>query len=97
MNLSFIPGELYLKKANEDCYVVSLRGEEVLVTPSLRKAIAKFKKLRLQLEAQFPTHDLSEQEKMELLNKNVIDSILEKSSRRVQKRRIRPGSTRTFG
>ena len=99
MNLSFLPGELYLNKTKDGSYIITLQGKEILQTRSEKKAISEYNKLRRELESQFPSHELSSEEKRELLRKYVAESKvgLDHNSFRPQEKKKKSGSTRTFG
>lgn len=97
MFLSFLPGELYLKKNDEGFYIVSVQDEELLRTRSEKAALSKYNKLRQEMEAQFPAQELSSERKAELLRKYIGDTLLDHNSFRKQEKKKRSGSTRTFG
>jgi hypothetical protein len=54
MNLSFLPGELYLSKNDDGLYVVRMASHHILCTKSQRAALSKFNSLRAELEKKFP-------------------------------------------
>lgn len=97
MKLSFMPGELHLNKEDSGSYVVIVQGVEILRTSQERKALAKFNALRREMEAQFPPHELSLDEKRTILQRWITDSkvALAHNSLRVPKKKI--STTRTFG
>jgi hypothetical protein len=97
MRLSFLPGELHLNKEDSGSYVITVQSEEVLRTSQERKALAKFNALRREMEAQFPPHELSLEEKRAILQKWITDSkvALGYNSLRTPKKKI--STTRTFG
>jgi hypothetical protein len=94
--LSFLPAELFLKETEEGVFVVSMRDEELLRTGSSAKAVAKFNDVRRQLESKYPAGELTAQEKAELFQKHLSETILQQSTYRPRKK-LKPGSTRTFG
>lgn len=96
MYLSFLPAELYLRKTEEGAFVVTMKAQEVFRTMSSKKAVAKFNELRRQLEAQFPTREFTAEEKAELLQKHIAENIVGQNTYRPRKK-LKPGSTRTFG
>lgn len=97
MNLSFLPGDLYLYKSQDGLFVVKMAGQEILSTKSQRSALAKFNSLRAELEEKFPAREPTAQEKAELLQKEVNDSLLGHNSLGGRKKKTTAGGTRTFG
>lgn len=97
MKLAFVPGELYLDNVEGGYFLVRLKGEEVFRTRSQRAALAKFNELRRTLEDDFPLRQLSTEEKGELLNKAIGDSLVGHNSLGGRKKKSTAGSTRTFG
>jgi hypothetical protein len=76
MNLAFVPGDLYLTQNAEGFFVVTLAGQKILSTKSERYALSKFRCLRAELEQRFPAQEPTADEKAELLQHEVMDSIL---------------------
>lgn len=97
MNLSFLPGELQLTKTQNGEYLVTLQGEEILRTRAERKALSKFNELRRELESQFPSRELSSEEKSAALRRLIGDALVKHNGDRHHKKIIKKGSTRTFG
>jgi hypothetical protein len=97
MNLSFIPADLHLKKTQDGFYVVTLQGQEMYRSRSDKQALAKFNKLRRELEAQFPAREMSPEKKAELLNKYIGETLVAHNSLRPLDKKKKIGSTRTFG
>ena len=97
MNLSFLPGDLHLTKNANGMFVVKLAGQEVLSTKSQRSALAKFSSLRAELEEKFPTQEPTAEEKAELLQREINDSLLGHNSLGGRKKKTTAGGTRTFG
>lgn len=97
MNLSFLPGQLFLNKEPDGSYVITLKGDEVFRGKMEKKAITKYNKLRAELEQQFPAREMSSEEKAQLLNKHIATDSISHNGDRHQKQRIKSGSTRTFG
>ena len=97
MNLSFLPGDLHLSKGSDGHFVVMLAGEEILKTKSQRCAIEKFNSLRAELEAKFPTMEPTAEEKAELLQREINNSLLGHNSLGGRKKKTTAGGTRTFG
>jgi hypothetical protein len=97
MNLSFLPGELHLYKSENGQFIVKMAGKEILSTKSQRAALAKFNALRTELEARFPAPEPTAQEKAELLQKEVGNSLVGHNSLGGRKKKTTAGGTRTFG
>jgi hypothetical protein len=97
MNLSFLPGDLHLSKHADGLFVVKMAGQEILSTKSQRVALAKFKSLRAELEKKFPTREPTPEEKAELLQHEISDSLLGHNSLGGRKKKTSAGGTRTFG
>ena len=97
MNLAFLPGDLHLAKNADGLFVVTMCGQEILSTRSQRSAVTKFKALRAELEKRFPMREATAQEKHELLQREINDSLLGHNSLGGRKRKTTAGGTRTFG
>lgn len=95
--MSFLPGDLHLSKTESGLFVVKMANQEVLSTKSQRSALAKFKALRSELEKKFPTHEPTSEEKAELLQREINDSLLGRNSLGGRKKKTTAGGTRTFG
>jgi hypothetical protein len=76
MNLSFIPGDLHLAKNADGIFFVTMGGQEILATKSQRSALARFNALRAELEKKLPMHKPTDQEKAELLQKEINNSLV---------------------
>lgn len=96
MNLSFLPGELVLNKQHSD-YVVTLQGQEMLRTRSEKEAFTNFNELRRAMEAHFPAHVMTAEQKRAALQKWIGDALVSHNGDRHQTKKIKSGSTRTFG
>ena len=97
MNISFLPGDLHLSKTDSGVFIVRVADKEILSTKSQRSALAKFNALRSELEKQFPTHEPSTEEKAQLLQREINDSLLGHNSLGGRKKKTTAGGTRTFG
>jgi len=97
MNLSFLPGELYLSKNENGLFVVTLAGRVILSTKSQRSALARFTALRAELESRFPAREPTADEKAELLQREIGESLLGHNSLGGRKKKTTAGGTRTFG
>lgn len=98
MKLSFLPGDLHLKKEQDGTYLVIMQGQELLRTRTEKKALAKFNGLRQELESQFPARELTAEEKRASLEKYLMDYKavqVRASTKPPKKEKIR--GTRTFG
>jgi hypothetical protein len=96
MKFSFIPGKLELCDEQGE-FVIQVQGKEILRTRSKQTALSKFNELRRSMEQQFPTREVTPEEKRELLKGILNEALLADVGRRPPKKRIKPGSTRTFG
>lgn len=74
-----------------------MAGREILSTKSQRAAVAKFNSLRTELEERFPAHQLTAEEKAELLQREIKDSLVGHNSLGGRKKKTTAGGTRTFG
>lgn len=97
MNLSFLPGDLHLCRSENGLFVVTMSGQQILSTKSQRSAIAKFNSLRAELEERFPARELTREEKAELLQREIKDSLVGHNSLGGRKKKTTAGGTRTFG
>ncbi len=97
MNLSFFPGALFLRKMENGVYSVALEGQEILRTRSQRAALARFNELRREMEKRFPARELTADEKAEMLQRAIVDSLVGHNSLGGRKKKTTAGSTRTFG
>jgi len=76
MNLSFMPGDLHLARNADGMFVVTMRGQEILSTKSQRTALARFNALRAELEKELPMHEPTAEEKAELLQREINNSLV---------------------
>lgn len=96
MKLSFLPGELYLSEES-GVFVIQMKEKEILRTHSRKTALSRFNELRRSMEQQFPTREVTPEDKEKLLKGILNEALLADVGRRPPKKRIKPGSTRTFG
>ena len=96
MKLSFLPGELHVSE-EYGVFVIQVQGKEILRTRSKRTALSKFNELRRSMEKQFPTREVTPEEKRELLKGILNEASLVDVLRRPPKKRSTARSTRTFG
>src|SRR5438128_1357803 len=97
MNLSFLPGDLHLSQSTDGLFIVTMAGQAILSTKSQRSALAKFNDLRAELEKKFPMREPTPEEKAELLQREIKDSLLGHNSLGGRKKKTTAGGTRTFG
>ena len=95
MKLSFLPADLHLRTEQDGKFSVTLQGTEIFRSSFSKKALAKFNELKKELEAQFPTHELSPEAKAEIMQRSIGESIVKYDSlnRAIKKR----AHFRTFG
>jgi hypothetical protein len=96
MKLSFIPGNLFLAEDDSGSYCVSFRNDIVLVTKSKKKAIEKYNEIRKELEAAYPSPELTQVQKEELRRQASLDSMLSHNSLRAEIKK-KAAKSRTFG
>ena len=87
VKLSFLPGELYLSE-EYDVFVIRVQGKEILRARSKRTALSKFNELRGSMEQQFPTREVTPEEKRELLKGILNEALLADVGRRPPKKRL---------
>jgi len=97
VKLSFLPGDLHLNTKPDGQFVVILQGTEVFLSASRSKAITKFNEARKELEERFPVHDLSDEERKEMLRRAITEDLVPPNSVRPRKKKSTAKSTRTFG
>ena len=94
MKLSFLPGELHLTELGDGMYQVTIRGEEVFRSPNKKNAIEKFNVIRKDMEALFPPHPLTFEEKSRLLREYISKD--HSTFKGLPARKYKTGSTNTF-
>lgn len=97
MKLAFLPGELFLNQSEDGSYRITLQGQEISCTRSQRMAVKKFNSLRQEMEKRFPARELTPDEKAEILQMAIADSLVAHNSLGGRKKKTTAGSTRTFG
>lgn len=97
MKMAFLPGKLLLDQLDNNTYVVTLQGKEILHSRSKKAAVAKFNELRAQLIKQFPTRDLTDEDKQQLLHREIADTLVRHNSLGGRTRSKTAAKTRTFG
>ena len=97
MKASFIPGDLHLTESPDGFHVVTMQGTEILRTRSPKAAAAKFSDLRRQMETKYPVAELTPEEKAEMRQRAMRDSMIGHNSLGGRKKKNTAGGTRTFG
>jgi hypothetical protein len=97
MKLSFLPGDLHLSQDASGFFVVSMCGRELLSTKSRRSAVARFNAMRVELESKFPRREPTREEKLQLLQSEINNSLVGHNSLGGRKKKTTAGGTRTFG
>jgi hypothetical protein len=95
MRMAFLPGKLFLESKPDGSYELRF-GEEVQAFRSQKQAIAAFQEIRSRLEKDFPTRDLTADERRELLLKDIADSAIGHNAMRNAGPKKKTG-TRSFG
>jgi hypothetical protein len=96
MKMSFVPGDLYLTEDAKGFYTVTFRGSVIVKTKAKTAAVAKYDAVREELAVQYPTPELTAQQKEELRRQAALDSMLSHNSLRSELKK-KPGKSRTFG
>lgn len=97
MELSFVPGQLYLRKRPDGTFTVTIGAEEVFRGKNEKKALAEYNRIRKDMEHRFPPTPLSPQERGEMLLRYLATDFHANTFKPPKKERKAPGSTRTFG
>lgn len=97
MKLSFLPGDLHLSRNTSGLFVVTMCGRELVSTKSERAALAKFNAIRAELELKFPMREPTQEEKLQLLQNEINNSLLGHNSLGGRKKKTTASGTRTFG
>lgn len=96
MKLAYIPGELYLYTDEDGFNCLVLKGEMIGRFRSQKEGIRRFNELRSRLEEGVPKTELSDEEKRNLLVREIGESLTRHNSLRNAGPKKRTG-TRTFG
>jgi hypothetical protein len=97
MNLSFLPGDLHLTRNDDGTFVITMAGREILSTKSQRAALARFNAMRNEMKLQFPSREMTPEEKNELLRQELADNLVGHNSLGGRRKKTTAGGTRTFG
>lgn len=92
-----MPGDLHLTKSSDGTYHVTIEGQDVLTTKAEKAALRKFNELRQEMETRFPARELTPEERRELLERAIGDSLVGHNSLGGRKKKTTAGGTRTFG
>jgi hypothetical protein len=97
VKLSFIPADLHLSTAEDGQFIVTLQGAEVFRSPHRKKALREFNSIKEALEEKFPKHDLSPEDRAQLLRQFIADGLVKHNSLKPEQKKNAARSTRTFG
>lgn len=97
MKASFIPGDLHLTETADGFHIVTIQGTEILRTRSQKSATAKFNAVRREMEDRYPVAEMTPEEKAEMRQKALLDSMIGHNSLGGRKKKSTAGGTRTFG
>lgn len=95
MKMSFFPGKLFLEQAPDGAFDLRF-GDEVQRFRSQKSAVKAFLALRSRLEKDFPSRELSPEERRNLFVRDVVDSAVGHNTLRNAGPKKKTG-TRTFG
>lgn len=76
--------------------MLTLGSSEIMRTRSEKKAIARFKELRSEMEAKYPARELTPEERAAMLQAAIAEAIVGSGAVRKRKKSTARG-TRTFG
>jgi hypothetical protein len=96
LKMSFIPGDLHLVQEGNGEHVLTLGSSEIMRTRSEKKAIARFKELRSEMEAKYPARELTPEERAAMFQAALAEAIVGSGTVRKRKKSTARG-TRTFG
>ncbi len=96
MKLYFAKADLSLHKNDAGDYVLEQCGELLETFKSEKKALAKYNRIRLDLEAKMPSAEVTDEERRALLEKYLADSLVKHNSLRDEMVK-KPPRSRTFG
>jgi len=97
MKLSFLPGDLHLSKSTNGFFVVTMCGRELVNTKSPRAALARFNAIRAELELKFPMREPSQEERLQLLQSEINNSLVGHNSLGGRKKKTTAGRTHRRG
>jgi hypothetical protein len=95
--LSLLPGKLFLESPGDGQHIVRVGDEILLSTKSQREAQKRYNKIRAEMEASFPSPELSQEDKVAAGRAAQLDAMAGHNSTRPEKKKLERGSTRTFG
>lgn len=97
MKVSFFPGDLHIEEMADGYHVVRIGDREVIKTRSQKAAVTQYKKIRQQMEVQFPATPLTEEQRAEIFRQAVVDSMVGHNSIGGRKKKSTASGSRTFG
>jgi hypothetical protein len=96
MRLYFAKADLLLHKNEKGEYCLEQCGQVLEIFKSERQAVAKYKRIRADLETEMPPTEITEHERRTLLEKYLADNRVQHNSLRAEPQR-KPAKSRTFG
>jgi len=93
--MSFLPADLHLTEEN-GVFTITMEGQEIFRSGMSKRAIRKFNDLKKEVQEKYPTHDLSPEEKAEILQRAIGDSLVGHNSLKTEPTK-KPARSRTFG
>ena len=75
MKLSYLPGDLHLFTDKDGFVCLALKGEAIGRFRSQKEGIRRFNEIRTNLEKEHPARELSQDEKHELMVKEIGDTL----------------------
>ena len=96
MKISYIPGDLHLYTDNDGFCCLVLKGERIGRFRSQKEGIRRFNELRSSFEEKLSRTEMSDEEKRNLLVREIGESLTRHNSLRNAGPKKRTG-TRTFG
>lgn len=97
MKASFFPGDLHIEETPDGDNVVRIGDKEVIKTRSQNAAVKQYKKIREQMETQFPATPLTQEQRAEIFRQAVLDSMVGHNSTSGRKKKSTASGSRTFG
>jgi hypothetical protein len=97
MEISFLPGELCLKKASDGTFTITIASEQVFSGKNEKKALTEYNRIRKDMEEKFPPIPLTPQQRTEMLMRYLGSNFHANTFKPSNKDKKPRGSTRTFG
>jgi len=73
-----------------------MQGQEIFRSSIGSRAIKKFNGIRKEVENNYPTHDLTAEEKAQILQRSIADGLVKHNSMKTEPAK-KPARSRTFG